>query len=112
MRRSHAPLHNDRSDVQLLASLPGAIAAVRIHVVGAAEALDASLELRVAPAEVADTPAHHEIDVALTTRVEEIAACGTSYVEVAVCLFTEMALPRLFCRHVDGSAQESAEACR
>jgi hypothetical protein len=56
-----------------------------------------SLELRIAPPEVADAPTHHEIDV----------TPATSYVEVAVSLFAEMALAPLSRRHDDDSAENS-----
>jgi hypothetical protein len=92
--------------------LPWAVAVLRVHIVGPTEALDAPFEVRIAPSEVADAPPHHEIDVALAARVEEIAARGPSDVEVAVSLFAKMALAPLSCRQVDDSARRSSAARR
>ena len=76
---------------------PGAVEVVGMNVIGAIELPRRRADLGVPPAQVADAPAHHEVDVFAAAGVGEIAVGGVADDDVlgfalaAEVLFVELA---------------------
>ena len=78
-------------DQELGKLAPRRIRKARIDIVGTREGLRGLLHHRVAPAEVADAPAHEEIDIAPVAAVEEIAVLASGELELGEGLVGEIA---------------------